>query len=78
MNMKCLTQYMDHRNHFLNNMTLVLIVSFVTCCYIIAVVQLLSRVQFCDPMDCSTPGFPVLYYLLEFAQIYVQGVSDAV
>ena len=23
----------------------------------------------CDPMDCSTPGFPVLHYLLEFAQI---------
>ena len=22
----------------------------------------------CDPMDCSTPGFPVLHYLLEFAQ----------
>ena len=26
---------------------------------------------FCDPMDCSTPGFPVLQYLLEFAQIHV-------
>ena len=23
-------------------------------------VQLLSRVQICDPMDCSMPGFPVL------------------
>ena len=23
----------------------------------------------CDPMDCSTPGFPVLHYLLEAAQI---------
>ena len=22
----------------------------------------------CDPMDCSTPGFAILYYLLEFAQ----------
>ena len=22
----------------------------------------------CDPMDCSTPGFPVLHYLPEFAQ----------
>ena len=21
----------------------------------------------CDPMDCSTPGFPVLHYLLELA-----------
>ena len=29
-------------------------------------------------MDCSTPGFPVLYYLLEFAQTHVHGVSDAI
>ena len=26
---------------------------------------------FCDPTDCSTPGFPVLSYLPEFAQIRV-------
>ena len=25
----------------------------------------------CDPMNCSMPGFPVLQYLLEFAQIHV-------
>ena len=24
-----------------------------------------------DPMDCRTPGFPVLHYLLEFAQTHV-------
>ena len=24
----------------------------------------------CDPMNCSTPGFPVLHYLPEFAQIH--------
>ena len=24
----------------------------------------------CDPIDCSMPGFPVLYYLPEFAQIH--------
>ena len=29
-------------------------------------------------MDCSTPGFPVLYYLPEFAQTHVHWVSDAV
>ena len=28
----------------------------------------------CDPMNCSTPGFPVLHYLLEFAQIHVRWV----
>ena len=30
-----------------------------------------------DPVDCSTPDFPVLHYLLEFAQIHVHWVSDA-
>ena len=32
----------------------------------------------CDPMDCSTPGFPVLHYLLEFAQTHVHWVGDAI
>ena len=31
----------------------------------------------CHPTDCSTPGFPVLHYLLEFAQSHVHWVSDA-
>ena len=25
----------------------------------------------CHPMDCNTPGFPVLHHLLEFAQTHV-------
>ena len=37
-----------------------------------------SYLTLCDPMDCSTPGFPVLHYLLEFVQIHVHWVSDAV
>ena len=32
----------------------------------------------CDTMNYSTPGFPVLYYLLEFAQTHVHRVSDAI
>ena len=32
----------------------------------------------CDPMDCSTPGFPVLYYLPEFAQARVHWVNGAI
>ena len=31
-----------------------------------------------DPMDCSTPGFPVLHYLLDFAQTHVHWVDDAI
>ena len=29
-------------------------------------------------MDCSTPDFPVLYYLSEFAQTHVHWVGDAI
>ena len=32
----------------------------------------------CDHMDCSTPGFPILHSLPEFAQTYVHWVSDAI
>ena len=32
----------------------------------------------CDPMGCSIPGSPVLHYVLEFAQIHVHWVSDAI
>jgi len=32
----------------------------------------------CEPMGCSTPGFPVFRHLLEFAQTYVHWVSDAI
>ena len=30
-----------------------------------------SRLTLCDPMDYSTPGYPVLHHLPEFAQIHV-------
>ena len=32
----------------------------------------------CDPMDCSTTGFPVHHQLLEFTPTHVQCVSDAI
>ena len=31
-----------------------------------------------DTMDCSTPGFPVLHHLSEFAQTRVHWVGDAI
>ena len=31
-----------------------------------------------DPTDCSTPGFSVLHYLLEFTQTHVHRVGDAI
>ena len=33
-------------------------------------------VTLCDPKNCSTPVFPVLHYLSEFAQTHVHWVSD--
>ena len=32
---------------------------------------------FCDPMDCSTPGFPVHHQLPELTQTHVHWVSDS-
>ena len=32
----------------------------------------------CNPMYCSTPGFPILCYLPEFAQTHVQWVDDVI
>ena len=29
-------------------------------------------------MDCSMPGFPILHYLLEFAQTHVHRIDDAI
>ena len=31
-----------------------------------------------NPMDCSTPGFPVLHYFPEFAQTHVHWVGDTI
>ena len=42
------------------------------CCF--SVTQLCLTL--CNPMDCSTPGFPVLHHLPELAQIYVHWVDD--
>ena len=53
---------------------------FMLPCYVIF--QLVSSVAqscliLCNPMDCSTPGFPVHHQLPELTQIHVHQVSDA-
>ena len=45
------------------------------CCSCCSAAQLCPTL--CDPMNCSTPGFPVLHHLLELAQTHVHWVSDA-
>ena len=48
-------------------------------------IESISSVQFscsvlsvCDPMDCSPPGLPVNHQFLEFTQIHVHWVGDAI
>ena len=45
---------------------------FTCCCSVTR-----SCPTLCDPMDCSTPGFPVLHSLPEFAQAHVHQIGDA-
>ena len=44
------------------------------CCWSFAQ----SCLTLCNPMDCSMPGFPILHYLPEFAQIHVHWIGDAI
>ena len=51
-----------------------IIISFITFSCSVA----RSCPTLCELMDCIMPGFPILHYLLEFAQTYVHWVSDAI
>ena len=44
----------------------------------VAVVHLINCIQLYEPKHCSSPVFPVLHSLPEFAQIHVHWVSDAI
>ena len=55
------------------NRTVSLTLKFPVCH--LFVVELLSHVWLCDPMNCRMPGFPVLHYLPEFAQTHVHWVD---
>ena len=46
--------------------------------YVVVVVVAKSGPTLCDPMDCSTPGFPVLHHLPVFVQTHVPCVGDAI
>ena len=46
----------------------------VLCCC--SVMQLCPTL--CNPMDCNTPGLPVLHHCPKFAQVHVHCINDAV
>ena len=48
---------------------------FVSCCCCSAPKQCQTL---CNPMDCTTSGFPIFNYLPELAQTHVHWVSDAI
>ena len=48
--------------------------SIYCCCCLVTKL----RLTLWDPVDCSMPGSSVLHYLLEFAQIHVHWVGDAI
>ena len=58
----CLSRYHSSIQHY-----------FSLCCSVVKSCPTLS-----DPVDCSTPGFPVLHQLSELAQTHVHWVSDAI
>ena len=37
-----------------------------------------SGLTLCDPMDCSTPGLPILHHLTEFSQTHMHWVGDTI
>ena len=45
---------------------------------ILSSAQLLWCMTLCDPMDCSTPGFPVHHQLPELVQTHAHQVGDAI
>ena len=50
--------------------------------WILSILQFMSVTQsyptVCDPMNCSTPGFPVHHQFLELTQTHVHRVGDAI
>ena len=60
----------------------VIVLSVFACFFCRISVQFRSVAQLCltlcDPMDCSTPGFPVHHQLPELTQTHVHRVGDAI
>ena len=59
-----------------------LLVSCIAFITVLGLFPLISVTKSClilwDPMDCSTPGLPVHYQLLELAQMHIHRVGDAI
>ena len=70
----CFGHVKNYVNDILLNLTFYLAICTQSFCCSVAK----SCLTLCNPMDCSTLGFPVLHYLPELAQTHVHWVSDAI
>ena len=67
----------ERSTHIKNVIALLsLLIWFKCCCCCCSAAQ--SCLILCEPMDCRTPGFPVLHHIPEPAQTHVHWVSDAI
>ena len=78
-----MTERLNNKNYFLKSLVVPLcdttVETSIYFCYThccCSVAKLCPNL--CDRMNCSMSGFPVLHYLLEFAQIHVHRVGDAI
>ena len=75
-----LHQFFQGRPYFLFSAlhTCITFLIYELLCFInfIAVIQSLSLIRLCDPMNCNTPGSPVLHHLTELA--YVHWVNNTI
>ena len=73
--------YVDYTGRMYRNMYCGIVIYSKKCSWSLFLAQFNSVTQscstFCDPMDCSRPGIPVLHHLPEFAQTLVHWVGDA-
>ena len=60
-------------DHFLFCLTFCFLLWVSNCCWSVK-----SCPTLCDPMNDSTPGFPVLHYLPELTQTHFHWVGDAI
>jgi len=66
------------KSHIINILLLIspfmYVRAYLFCCCSVAHLCLIL----CNSMDCTTPGFPFLYHLLELAQTHVHWAGDAI
>ena len=72
----CFIKYSSHLASFISFTKVLCFTLLDSNSFFVSLIQ--SCLTLWHPMDYSTPGFPVLLFLLELAQIHVPWVGDAI